>query len=117
MRHLAAVLVLVLAGITLSAADLSGTWAVTGDVVGNAVDFSCVLKQDGEALTGTATIAGQDVSIKGSVKDRAVTYEFDVDYNGSTYNNVYTGTLGEDGVITGTIAVGGVEGTFTAKRQ
>jgi len=36
---------------------------------------------------------------------------------GTTYHLVFTGTLGEDGGMKGTIAVAGVEGTFTAKKQ
>lgn len=117
MKNLVAVLAVVLAGITVSAADLSGTWKVEGDVMGNALNFTCVLKQDGEALSGTATLEGQNLPVKGSVKDRAVTFQFDVRYGESAYTNVFTDTLGEDDVIRGTIAVANVEGTFTAKRQ
>ena len=107
----------VLAGVTLTAADVSGTWDVDGDVVGNPVKFSCTLKQDGEALSGTATIDGKDVPVKGTAKDRVVTFQFDVEYQGTTYTDVFTGKLGDDDAIAGTIAVAGVEGRFTAKKQ
>lgn len=106
-----------LASVALFAADVSGTWNVEGDVYGHPVKFSCALKQDGETLSGTATLEGKDVPVTGSVKENTVTFEYDSDAQGTVYHLVFTGTLGEDGGLTGTIAVAGVEGTFTAKKQ
>jgi hypothetical protein len=106
-----------LAAVTVTAADISGTWNVDGDVVGNPVKFPCVMKQDGEALTGTATLEGKEVPVKGTVKDKAVTFEFDNDHEGTTYHLVFSGAIGDDGGLKGTIAVAGVEGTFTATKQ
>ncbi len=40
-----------------------------------------------------------------------------VPVQGSSYTNVFTGTLGDDDIIKGTIAVANVGGTFTAKKQ
>lgn len=118
MRKIAlAICAIALTAITAFAADLSGTWNVDGDVVGNPVKFPCVMKQDGDALTGTATLEGKDVPVKGTVKDKTVTFEFDNDHEGTTYHLVFTGTLADDGSLKGAIAVAGVEGTFTAKKQ
>jgi hypothetical protein len=103
--------------VTGAAADVSGTWDVDGDVVGNPVKFACALKQEGETLSGTATLMGKDVPVKGSVKDGVVTFQFDVEYEGTTYTDVFTGRIGDDDAMAGTIAVAGVEGRFTAKRQ
>lgn len=105
---------------SLTAVDLSGTWNVDGDVIGNAVKMTCALKQDGEALSGTATIEGADsenVPVRGSIRGRAVTLQIDIPAQGSSHANVFTGTLGADGVIRGAIAVANVGGTFTAKKQ
>jgi hypothetical protein len=108
--------VVVAAAIAL-AADVAGTWNVDGDVVGNPIKFPMTLKQDGEGLTGTATVEGKDVPVTGTSKDKAVTFEFDSDHEGTTYHLVFTGTLGDDGGLKGAIAVAGVDGTFTAKKQ
>lgn len=121
MKHLvaalASALVLALAVAVVSAADISGTWNVDGDVVGNPVKFACALKQAGEKLSGTATMQGKEIPMTGSVKGQVVTFQFDVDHEGSTYTNVFTGKLGDSGILEGKIEVGGVEGTFTAKKQ
>ena len=100
-----------------AAADVAGTWNVDGDVYGNPVKFATVWKQSGEELSGTATLEGKDVPVKGTVKDKAVTFEFDSEHQGTTYHMVFTGAVGDDGGIKVAIAVAGVEGTFTAKKQ
>jgi hypothetical protein len=107
-----------LAAVTALAADVSGTWKVDGDVVGNPVKLSCALKQQGATLSGTATFEdGKNAAVTGSVKESTVTFEFDSEHEGTIYHLVFTGTLGEDGGMKGTIAVAGVEGTFTATKQ
>ena len=111
----AATLALVLTAV-VAAADVSGTWNVEGEVVGNAVKFTCVLKQEGATLSGTATLAGTNkpLPVTGTVKEKVVSFQFDVEWEGNTYRDVFTGPLGDDGVIKGKIEVAGVEGTFTA---
>jgi hypothetical protein len=119
MRTLAlALAAIALAAVTVLAADVSGTWNVDGDVMGNPVKFPCVMKQDGEQLSGTATLeGGKDVPVVGTVQEKVVVFEFDTESQGSTYHLVFTGTIGDDGGLKGTIAVAGVEGTFTAAKQ
>jgi opacity protein-like surface antigen len=118
MKKLAlAVLAVALTAVTVLAADVAGTWNVDGDVVGNPIKFTTVWKQDGETLSGTATLEGKDIPVTGTVKDKTITFEFDNDHEGTTYHLVFTGTLGDDGGLKGSIAVAGVEGTFTAKKQ
>jgi hypothetical protein len=118
MKSLAAALALVITTVVVAAAaDVSGTWNVEGEVVGYSVKFACTLKQAGDTLSGTATIQGKDSPLTGTVKDRTVTFQFDVDHEGQTYTNVYTGTVGENGVLEGSIEVAGQLGSFTAKKQ
>ena len=120
MKKLAAVLVLVcgfVVALAAAPADVAGTWNTEGAVVGNAVKFTCTLKQDGEKITGSGMMQGKEQPITGTVKDKTVKFEFDVDYEGTTYHNVYTGTLKDDKVIEGKIEVAGVEGVFVMKKQ
>jgi hypothetical protein len=112
--RLFALCALVLAVATLFAADVSGSWKVDGDVAGNPVQFECVLKQDGEKLSGTAVLQGRDTPMTGSVKEKTVVFEFDTD---GGYHLVFTGTLADDGALKGSIEVAGASGTFTAKKQ
>ena len=116
MKSLVVALAVVLASVALSAADISGTWNVEGDVAGYPVKFACTLKQDDRTLTGTATIGGKEVTLTGSAKESVVTFTFDVDHEGTIYTNVFTGTLGDNGAIDGTIEVGRQVGTFNAKK-
>jgi len=118
MKKLAlAIVAVALTAVTVLAADVAGTWNVDGDVVGNPVKFTTVWKQDGETLSGTATLEGKETPVTGTVKEKAVTFEFDNVHEGTTYHLVFTGTIGDDGVLKGSIAVAGVEGTFTATKQ
>jgi hypothetical protein len=69
-------------------------------------------------LSGSATFEdGKTVPLTGSVKEKAVSFEFDVEHEGTAYHLVFSATLGEDGGMKGTIAVAGVEGSFTAAKQ
>jgi hypothetical protein len=116
MKNLVAALCFTLVAATALAADVTGTWKVAGDVYGNPVNLTCSLKQDGEKLSGKATLGeGQDVAVTGSVKDTTVSFE--IDTPDKTYHLVFTGKLDADTSIKGSIAVAGVEGTFTAVKQ
>ena len=112
-----ALLAVALVAIPVFAAGVAGTWNVDGDVAGNPVKFTTVWKQDGDVLSGTATLEGKETPVTGTAKEKAVTFEFDTVHEGTTYHLVFTGTVGDDGILKGTIAVAGVEGTFTATKQ
>jgi len=102
MKKLAlAVVAVALTAVTVLAADVAGTWNVDGDVVGNAIKFTTVLKQDGETLSGTATVEGKDTPVTGTVKAKAITFGFDNNHEGTTYHPVSTGTLADNGGLRG----------------
>jgi hypothetical protein len=113
-RVLVTVLCLIAAAtVTTFAADASGTWDVNGDVAGNPLIMTCVLKQDNDKLSGTAKVQGADTPLTGSIKDNAVSFEFDF---AGGYHLVFNGTVA-DKDMKGSISVAGIEGTFTAKKQ
>ena len=116
-KGLLAVLVLVASATAVFAADLSGTWAVDGAVYGNQVNYACTLKQDGENLSGTARLQDKDIPVTGTIREKAVSWKFEIEYNGAPLTLEFNGTLASDNEITGAIAVAGVTGDFTAKRK
>lgn len=100
-----------------AADSLSGTWQITGDVMGNAVDETCTLTQAGAALRGSCVGAtGEKVELTGEVKDGKVVFRHGSDYQGQALTVVYTATSVSARQLKGTIDVQpmGVSGTFTA---
>lgn len=102
--------------------SVSGTWKVTGDVMGNPVNSVCTFAQDDKKLTGSCKLAQADkpVEIKGEVNEKKVVFQHNTDYEGQTLTIVYTGTLDAAGSqLKGDIDVQpmSVAGTFTAQKQ
>jgi hypothetical protein len=116
-KSLVLCLALAVSALAADAVTIAGAWNVDGSVYGNAVKFDCTLAQEGDKLTGTAKIQEKDVPITGTVKDKEVTFQFEILYNNSPLTLVFTGTLASETDMKGTIAVAGVTGEFTAKRQ
>ena len=120
---LAAAIVIALAGAveaSAQTANLSGAWTftVTTEVSG-VTNPAVTLEQDGMTLTGhysSAQLGENDLS--GTVTGMEITFTFDVDLGGQVIEVTYSGTVEEDGEISGTLDIGGglVTGTFTAVR-
>lgn len=98
--------------------DVSGSWHITGDVVGNAIDMKCALKSDGAKLSGTCTYQGLgDAKTAGSVAGDKVTLQNSI-MREQMYDLTYNGTLDPNGgAMKGDIAVAGVTGTFSATKD
>ena len=97
--------------------SLAGTWAISGDVMGNPVATTCTIKQTGAVLSGSCTgEAGQKLDLTGEVKDGKFTFKYARDYQGTPLSIVHTGSLTSPTQLKGTIEVQpmGVTGTFTA---
>ena len=96
-----------------AAADLTGKWAISGDVQGNPVNLDCTLAQGSDAaLTGRCQINGGEMAdVTGAVKDTTVQFSFTV--QGYTLN--YSGTVDGE-TVAGTIEVAGASGTFSGTR-
>ncbi|HLG88837.1 MAG TPA: hypothetical protein VKZ79_16740 [Alphaproteobacteria bacterium] len=97
-----------------SAADLSGTWAVKGDIAGNAVEPTCTFKQAGGALTGKCGTGDNSGDISnGTVSGTNVAWT----WSAGGYSLDFKGTADSDKSMKGSIDVGGGSGTFTATKQ
>ena len=100
--------------------SLSGAWTFTVTTEASGVTNPAVtLEQDGMTLTGhysSAQLGENDLS--GTVSGMEITFTFDVDLGGMVIDVTYSGTVDEDGEISGTLDIGGglVTGTFTAVR-
>jgi hypothetical protein len=85
------VMALLLSALPALAADnsLSGTWKVVGDVGSYPVNRVCTFNQDGKKLAGScqqsdAKADDKTLPFTGEIKDKTVTWKYDVDGNGST---------------------------------
>ncbi len=102
----------------LQAKDVSGSWRIVGDVVGNAIDMKCALKLDGVKLSGTCTYQGLgDAPTVGSVAGDKVTLQNSIQRE-QMYDLTYNGVLDSTGTaMKGDIAVAGVTGSFSATKE
>ncbi len=101
-------------------AEVAGAWALTVETdVGGTTNPSVTLEQNGAALTGhysSETLGEADVT--GTVEGNEVSFSFDAEAGGYAIEVSYTGTLQDDGTLSGTMDLGGLGGgTFVGKRQ
>jgi hypothetical protein len=99
---------------------LTGTWKIEGSVANYEVHRVCTFKQDGRVLTGACHEADEKpIPFTGELKDKTVTWKYDVDFNGSALTATYTADWDGDSAMTGAIDVQPVnaQGTFTAKKD
>jgi hypothetical protein len=123
MKHWIAVAALVAVPVLAQAQDVAkvaGVWSTTGEVQGIPVIEKCTLAQDADAkITGSCEVQGTKYPTTGSVKDKTVIWQHGGNYNGTDFVITYTGKLGTDGVLTGTMSVDpfNVDGSFTSKKD
>ena len=98
------------------APSLSGEWSIHNTIAGNESDQACKFVQTENKLTGTCKSQDKDVDVTGTLDGNKVTWQYDMDYNGSTLTLVYTATLDDSGKISGSVEVQpfSVTGDFTA---
>lgn len=115
MRAFIATLCLALFSISLSAADISGTWSAAVTLDAGSGNATFVFKQSGENLTGTYTGVVGSANLTGTVKGSDVEWSFEADQVGKVS---YKGKLDASGKITGTVEYGQLgSGKFTAEKQ
>jgi len=105
---------LLLCGLTLLAADISGTWSASVTLDAGSGTATFVLKQTGDKLSGTYSGALGEAQVSGTVKGSDVEWSFE---SGDAGKCTYTGKL-EGGKITGSVVYGQLgKGTFTAEKK
>jgi hypothetical protein len=118
MKNLFLICLLLLASVVL-AADASpvvGTWKMHTSIAGNENDQECTFTQKDTTLGGTCKTEKGDLALKGTVDGKKVSWQYEVEFNGSPLTLVFTGTLEPATRMSGTIEVQpmGVPGDFTA---
>ncbi len=100
-------------------ADVAGAWTFTVTTEMGITNPAVTLEQDGMTLTGHYSSEGLgENDLTGTVTGSEITFTFSADLGGMVIDVVYTGTVDEDGEISGTMDIGGglLTGTFTAVR-
>lgn len=99
--------------------DVTGNWSLTGDVAGTQVIETCNLTQKSTVLTGSCNTSTGKYDTTGKIDGKTVTFKHGGNYQGTDLNMTYTGKLGTDGAMTGTIDVEpfNVTGSFSAKKS
>jgi hypothetical protein len=114
MRRLLVLIGLMLCGLALGAADISGTWSADVALDAGTGTATFVLKQTGDTLSGTYSGALGEAKVIGSVKGDEVEWRFETEDAGKV---VYKGKLEGAAKIKGTVEYGQLgKGNFTAEK-
>ena len=110
--------------------DISGSWAVMGNVTSGGggafgtFSATCTFQQKDGKIDGVCKRTSGDVDASGQVNEQGVSFQYDIDAGGATLEFLFNGTLDKDATtITGGVTIensgagGAAEGTFTAKKQ
>lgn len=99
--------------------DLTGKWLFSVTTDAGTGTPTITLKQSADTLTGHySSQALGEADLKGTVQERKLTFKFNANVQGTTFEVTYTGTVEADGTLKGTVDLGGFGGgTFTGKRQ
>jgi hypothetical protein len=98
---------------------IAGKWAMTLDMSIGQATPALVFKQDGEKITGTYTGRYGTYEFKGTLKERALQFSFQMDTDGGTTTMAFTGVVAADGqTMKGDGTIEGLgDATWTARRQ
>jgi len=110
-------ILLALSILPAAAADVSGAWKLEGDVAGVHINRVCTIKQAANKITGACKNQTNEVPLTGEVNEDKVTWNYDVDYEGSKVTLVFKGTIEAGTSMKGKIETTGTSGEFTAKKQ
>lgn len=123
---LAALTVAFLAALPLAAqepANMAGKWEFSYSTQRGATTIAITFEQDGETLTGSASMGGQrggTAEVKGTIKGNDLSFALIRTFNENTFEQTFTGKVTGD-AAEGTMSGGGRRGggqpiSWTAKR-
>jgi len=105
---------------TAFAADvtMAGKWNLSLSVAGNEATADCTFVQTANDLSGSCVGQDGEHKLTGKVDGNKVTWQYEIDYNGTPLTLGYSATVTDPDQITGVISVqpANVDGEFTAKR-
>ena len=98
--------------------DLSGMWTFTVQSDQGDQPLPITIVQDGEKLTATGEAPDLGpMEMTGTIDGSIVMFEWDLYVEGMELHIVFTGTIADDGTISGTVDIGGfIENAWSAKR-
>ena len=99
--------------------DVTGKWLFNVTTGAGTGTPTVTLKQRGDSLSGHySSQALGEADLKGTVKNRKITFSFTTEVQGTSLVVTYSGTVEGSDALKGTVDIGGqATGTFTAKRQ
>ncbi len=98
--------------------DLSGMWTLTVQSDQGDQPLPITIVQDGEKLTATGEVPDLGpIEMTGTIDGSTVQFEWDLYIEGMELNITFTGTVADDGTMSGMADFGGFgEGAWSAKR-
>ena len=98
--------------------DLSGMWMLTVQTEQGDNPLPVTITQDGQNLTATGESPDVGpIEMKGMIDGSDITFEWNLDLEGMEINILLTGTVADDGTMSGMADFGGFGGgAWTAKR-
>ena len=101
-----------------SAKMTTGEWSISGDIMGNPLNEICTLNVQENSLTGSCKGEDKAYDATGSIDGAKITFKHGGEFNGTDFTAIYTGTMTDGGVLSGSVNIDpmSVSGTFTAKR-
>jgi len=115
---LASVFVFAISTPAADAPTIAGQWNIHQTIAGNENDEDCTFTLSDGKIAGTCKVNEQTPKVTGTVDGKKLTWNFNVEYQGSTLTLTYTASLDDDDKFTGSVEVQpyGVSGDFTAAR-
>jgi hypothetical protein len=109
--------VLLLCGLPLAAADVSGHWKISGTVGEYPINLNCAFKTNAASLTGICKGGDRpDRAVTGEVSGQKVHFQYEIEYDGNKMTVSYSGVLQSDTSMKGSVEVSGTSGEFTATK-